>query len=230
MGSGVSKGYFVTGTDTGIGKTVVASGLIQALAQRGLKVAGMKPVASGCVETKSGWRNDDADRLMAAANVEASYSTVNPYAFEPAIAPHIAAQLQGNDISLEKILKCFNTLQTKADCVVVEGAGGWLVPLGSKLTMADVAAELGLPIIMVVGLRLGCLNHALLTIDAIQARGLEIAGWVANQVEPDFPALNENMATLSARISSPCLGQIPFLDNIATIGEIVSEKLYTDKL
>lgn len=197
------KGLFVTGTDTGVGKTRVAVALIHALRARGLRVAAMKPVAAGHVP---GELNEDVTALLQAANVAAAIRDVNPYAFEPAIAPHIAAQQAGVRIELDVIAEAFARLAAAADAVVVEGAGGWRVPLNEDADMADLAQRLGLPVVLVVGLRLGCLNHAMLTAESIAHRQVPWAGWVGNQIDPAMPFQAENVAALQACLPSPCLG------------------------
>ncbi len=204
------SGWFITGTDTGVGKTEVAVGLLDAFARAGHAVVGMKPVASGCRITPAGLRHADAERLLAASTVAAAYADVNPYAFAPAIAPHLAAAAAGVDIDLRRVASHFERLQRMAARVVVEGAGGWAVPLSERASMADLARELRLPVILVVGLRLGCLNHALLTVGAIQAGGARLAGWVANGIDPDFDCIAENVTTLTKRIAAPLLATIPY--------------------
>jgi len=203
------SGYFIAGTDTGVGKTAVSVALIHKLVEGGGKVAGMKPVASGCRNTALGLRNEDAEAMMSVASVPLDYELVNPYAFEPAIAPHLAAYESGQKIELEHIRDCFETIMAAADCVVVEGVGGWRVPLGRVITTEHMAKTLDLPVILVVGMRLGCLNHALLTVDAIARAGMELAGWVANQVDAGMARLEENIDTLCQRIEAPLLGHIP---------------------
>ncbi|MGH8226081.1 MAG: dethiobiotin synthase [Gammaproteobacteria bacterium] len=207
------KGFFVTGTDTEVGKTVVAAGLVHALAARGLRVAGMKPVASGGRETPAGLRNEDAEMLIAAANVAGDYAEINPYCFAPPIAPHIAAAEAGITIEADRILAAAKTLASRSDALVVEGVGGWRVPLAPDFDVAALAAALGLPVILVVGMRLGCLNHALLTAESIRASGCTFAGWVANEVDPAMERREENFVTLKAALAAPCLGRIPHLDN-----------------
>ncbi len=204
-------GWFVTGTDTEIGKTCVSTGLLAGLAQRGLKCVGMKPVASGCAKSVTGLRNDDAERLLASSSVSIDYEDVNPYAFEPAVAPHLAAQALGITIDLNRIQTHFQQLCATADWVVVEGVGGWLVPLNDEATVADLARLLGLPVILVVAIRLGCLNHALLTVESIKRTGLPLAGWVANQLNDEGALVQENIATLKRRIDVPLLGHLPCL-------------------
>jgi dethiobiotin synthetase len=206
----MSGGWFVTGTDTGVGKTRVARLLLEALARAGHTAAGMKPVASGCRVTAAGLRSDDALELMQASGAAADYADVNPYALASACAPHIAAREMGVEIQMDKILESFRRLQRKSPWVVVEGVGGWKVPLGERLTMAEVACALGLPVILVVGLRLGCLNHALLTAEAIRRAGIPLAGWVANRIDPAMTHVPENIATLEKIIAAPMLAQIPY--------------------
>jgi dethiobiotin synthetase len=201
---------FVTGTDTGVGKTRVAAALCAAFAARGLRVAAMKPVASGCVRTSVGLRNEDALALIAAANTPADYADVNPYAFEPAIAPHLAAAQAGTSIEESILDDARERLARHCDLLIVEGAGGWLVPLDARRCFADLAVRWRLDVIVVVAMRLGCLNHALLTQEAIAARGLRLAGWVANRVERDFEPLAENLAYLRTAIDAPCLGMLPY--------------------
>jgi len=203
--------YFITGTDTGVGKTTMSVALVRKLAQGGQRVVGMKPVASGCQRTPQGLRNSDAERLLAASSIDADYESVNPYAFEPAIAPHLAARDAGIRIELERIVDCYETLATTTDAVIVEGVGGWRVPLGRVITTEHLAKALNLPIILVVGLRLGCLNHALLTVAAIRDSGLPLAGWIANQVDPEMDRVQDNIASLVGRISAPLLGSVPFM-------------------
>lgn len=205
------KGFFVTGTDTGVGKTVISAALTRALVARGLRVAAMKPIASGSDPTPEGPRNPDALALMAAANVPAPYETVNPYCFLPPISPHIAARDSGTVIDLALLRQRFDSLAAAADCVIVEGAGGWLAPIGDSATMADLAAALSLPVLLVVGLRLGCLNHACLTRESVTARGVTFAGWLANAIDPNFERATENLATLTARLGGPPLARVPLL-------------------
>jgi dethiobiotin synthetase len=209
------RGYFITGTDTGVGKTVVTLGLMQCLQARGLRVAGMKPVASGCVGTAQGPRNEDALRLQRQSSLGLDYQEVNPYAFEPAIAPHLAADEAGVRIDLATIRTGFERLTARADRVCVEGVGGWLVPLNASQTVADLAGELGLEVILVVGIRLGCLNHALLTAHAIRGTDLSLIGWVANIPAPGVERVGENIAALQKRLNAPLLGTVPYLPEIS---------------
>jgi dethiobiotin synthetase len=206
----MSGGWLVTGTDTGVGKTLVSRLLLEALKRAGHSAAGMKPVASGCHVSAAGLRSDDALELMQASNAAADYTDVNPYALASACAPHIAAREMGVEIRLERILESFRRLQQKSPWIVVEGVGGWSVPLGERLTMAEVARALGLPVILVVGLRLGCLNHALLTMGAIRRADIPLAGWVANRIDPAMTHVLENIATLAQKIEAPLLAQIPY--------------------
>lgn len=201
----MTGGWFITGTDTGVGKTYIATSLLQTLTKRGERAVGMKPVASGCRATDLGMRSEDAEQLLAASAISADYADVNPYAFAPACAPHLAAAECGVEIQLQKIRDSFRRLQEKSSWVVVEGVGGWMVPLGERLMLADVARALRLPIILVVGLRLGCLNHALLTAAAIRQAQIPLAGWVANLIDPAMLRVAENIAALKARIEAPLL-------------------------
>lgn len=214
-----ARGCFVTGTDTGVGKTLVSQVLLHTLRRAHTAVAGFKPVASGCDHTPEGLRNADALALQAASSVALSYDTVNPYAFAPPIAPHLAAEQAGVNIDLDAIVRGIEAVD--ADRIVVEGVGGWLVPLNHRQSVADLAQTLGLPVVLVVGLRLGCLNHALLTAEAIRARGLELAGWVANQIDPAFVCCDENIATLQERLEAPPLLRLPWFDALPDPAELV---------
>nr|VFJ98853.1 MAG: dethiobiotin synthetase [Candidatus Kentron sp. LFY] len=207
----MSLDLFITGTDTAVGKTWVTLGIMAALQTSGASAIGMKPVASGCRSTKEGLRNEDAERLLHQSSVPTPYDLVNPFAFAPAIAPHIAAAEIGRDISLAKIASCYRALTGLADHCVVEGVGGWLVPLTATETVADLARHLGLPVILVVGIRLGCLNHALLSVGSIRQGGNRLLGWVANHTEPDMARSEENILTLETRIDAPLLATIPWL-------------------
>ncbi|NOS97364.1 MAG: dethiobiotin synthase [Methylotenera sp.] len=209
------QSYFIIGTDTNVGKTYVASALVQHFVQLGFKAVGMKPIASGCelnepseLGTTGELLNEDVTALINASNVKAPLNIVNPYHFAPAIAPHIAAQQVGVEINLDNIEAAYQQLSTLADVVIVEGAGGFLVPLNQTQTLADLAVQLKLPIILVVGMKLGCINHALLTVEAIKVRGLTLAGWVANQIDPEMPMFAENLASLKQRIVAPCLSVV----------------------
>ena len=201
--------YFITGTDTGVGKTLVAVSLTRALVARGLRVAVMKPVAAGTVKTPEGEFNDDALELLAASNVKASYEDVNPWLLRTAASPHLAARADGVTIRHERIAAAYGRLAAASDLVLAEGAGGWLAPISATETMADVAEKLALPVLLVVGLRLGCLNHALLTRDAVRARGLRFAGWIANKLQSEMPLANANVDTLSTRFGMAPLAVVP---------------------
>ena len=201
--------YFIIGTDTNVGKTYVASALVKHFAALGLKTIGMKPVASGCeLNEKSELINEDVTALISASNVSATLDLINPYRFAPAIAPHIAAQQVDVQIDLEVIQQAYTQLVCLADVLIVEGAGGFCVPLNKTQTLADLAVLLNVPMILVVGMRLGCINHALLTVEAIQARGLKLAGWIANEIEPNFTMFDENLSSLQQRIAAPCLSVV----------------------
>ena len=217
------RGYFITGTDTGVGKTAVTLGLMQRLQAHGNTVVAMKPVASGCEQTPGGLRNDDALRLQQQASIALDYAQINPCAFVPAIAPHIAAAQAGARIDLENIADKFQELMCLSDYVLVEGAGGWQVPLNESETLADLARRLGLDVIMVVAIRLGCLNHALLTAASIAAAGCTLAGWVANQLPPASEYAQENITALKSRLSVPLLGVLPIMPVVNA--RIVAEHL-----
>ncbi len=206
-----AQGIFITGTDTGVGKTVVAAALVRGLVTRGLRVAVMKPVASGSERTPAGLRNEDALTLMAASNVAAPYERINPYCFEPAISPHIAAKEAAITVDLARIQHNFDLLARASDLTVVEGAGGWLAPIGPCMSIRDLALALRLPVMMVVGLRLGCINHALLTKLAIEAHGAPFAGWIANAIDPSLERPAENLETLAGLLGTPPLAAIPAL-------------------
>jgi dethiobiotin synthetase len=203
--------YFVTGTDTDVGKTLVCCALLHGFAARGKRVVGMKPVAAGC---DAEGQNDDVRQLRMAGNVEVNYGQINPYCFPPAVAPHIAAREVNAEIQIPRIAAAYQELAVRADAVIVEGVGGFRVPLNARRDSADLAQELGLAIILVVGIRLGCLNHALLTVEAINSRGLTLAGWVANIIDAGMPMRDENIAALQQRIAAPLLGIVPYLPQV----------------
>jgi dethiobiotin synthetase len=206
----LARGVFIAGTDTEVGKTRIAVALVRALVGAGLKVAVMKPVAAGAVETADGLRNSDALDLIAAANVDNRYESVNPFCLAEPTSPHIAARSAGIRIDPAVIQHEYAKLAAASDLVVVEGAGGWLAPIGETTTMEDVARALSLPVLLVVGLRLGCLNHALLTAQAVRAAGLPLAGWIANHIQPQFAHVEDNIALLERRLPAPLLESVAF--------------------
>lgn len=212
-GPGIARGVFVAGTDTGVGKTLLACALLRGFAARGLRVAGMKPVAAGALRRGGAWRNDDVELLRAAGNVDVPSELVNPYCFAPPIAPHIAAQEAGAPIRMAVIGKSYARLARHADLVVVEGAGGLLVPLTRTCSVIDIPARLRLPVVLVVGLRLGCINHALLSVEALAARGLHLAGWIGNRIDPAMERTEGNLRTLRTRIKAPLLGVVRHVRN-----------------
>ncbi|MDP2369034.1 dethiobiotin synthase [Rhodoferax sp.] len=206
----MTRAWFVTGTDTGVGKTLVSAALLHALALHHPRVVGMKPVAAGAEPHGAGWANDDVLALRAASTVQVPPELDNPVLLPDPLSPHIAARRAGVTIDIDHIASCYRQLRTLADAVVVEGAGGFLVPLGEDSTGADLAQALALPVLLVVGLRLGCLNHSLLTLEAIRARGLVLAGWVANHIDPLMQAQDDNIAYLQRHLRAPMLARIPF--------------------
>lgn len=213
------RAFFVTGTDTGVGKTYAACALLRTASATGLSTLGLKPVAAGCEETDDGLRNEDALALMAASTVPLSYAQVNPFALRAALAPHVAAAQEGRRLRTAQVTGLVRgaLMQARADFTLVEGAGGWRVPLNEQETLADVARELALPVLLVVGLRLGCINHALLTVEAIRHDGLRLAGWIANAIDPQMAAREENIDTLRERLGAPLLGVLPY----GAAGELV---------
>jgi len=218
-----APGVLVTGTDTGCGKTEISLGLMCLLQRQGLSVLGMKPVASGAEVTPRGLRNRDALRLQRQGSFHVPYEQVNPWAFETPIAPHLAAESRGVAIELEPVRAAWRALAGLADRVVVEGVGGWRVPLGRDWSVSDLPRELGLPVVLVVGLRLGCINHALLSAESILASGVQLTGWVANCVDPSMPALERNLASLRRLMPSRWLGTVPFLQ--APTADLVASAL-----
>ncbi|SFP73470.1 dethiobiotin synthetase [Geopseudomonas sagittaria] len=225
----MSSAYFITGTDTEIGKTTVAAGLLHAARARGLSTAAAKPVASDCELTTEGLRNGDALALLGECSLALDYAEVNPFAFAPAIAPHLAAREVGVELTVAALLAPVQrVLERGADFTLVEGAGGWRVPLAGRESLADLAVALQLPVILVVGVRLGCINHAVLTAEAIARDGLTLAGWVANVVDPATSRLDDNLATLAERLAAPCLGRIPRLP--AATPAVVAGHLAVDAL
>ena len=214
--------FFITGTDTEVGKTTVAAGLLHAARQMGMSTAAAKPVASGCEQTAHGLRNEDALALLGECTLPMRYEQVNPVAFEPAIAPHLAALEAGIELSASRLAEPVREmLALQAAFSLVEGAGGWRVPLAGRENLSDLAVMLGLPVILVVGVRLGCINHALLSAEAIERDGLRLAGWVANIVDPATSRLEENLATLAERLPAPCLGRVPRLP-VATPAQVAA--------
>lgn len=208
----MAQAFFITGTDTDAGKTSVAAGLLCAAKQQGCSTLAMKPVASGCDMSTEGLRNSDALALIAQSTVQLPYTQINPYAFAPAIAPHIAAQEAGAELSVAGLYRAAQViLQEQADFTVIEGAGGWRVPISATEFLSDFAIALQLPVILVVGVKLGCINHALLSAQAILSDGLKLAGWVANVVDPNCARLAENLATLQQLMPAPCLAEVPHL-------------------
>ena len=208
----MSAAFFVTGTDTDVGKTTIAAGLLRAARLAGLSTAAVKPVASGCEDGVDGLRNSDALALLAECSLPLSYAEVNPFAFAPAIAPHLAAREAGVPLKVEALAAAVQAvLAQQADFTLVEGAGGWRVPLDGQATLAELPVALDLPVILVVGVRLGCINHALLTAEAIARDGLRLAGWVANVLDPQTSRLDDNLRTLTERLAAPCLGRVPRL-------------------
>lgn len=203
-------GIFLTGTDTEIGKTQVACALLNTFNKQNINAVGMKPVASGAECIDGQWHNEDALRLMKASSVQLSYDLINPYLFKTPASPHIAAAIEHKTINLDKVVDCYNLIEKQSGFVVVEGVGGWLAPLNEEQTVEDMALALQLPVVLVVGMRLGCLNHALLTANRIQQSGLKLAGWIANVIDDNFSFLDKNMNTLVTGINAPLIGQLKF--------------------
>jgi dethiobiotin synthetase len=220
------SGYFITSTDTDVGKTTVSLCLMKYFKAGGKTVTCMKPVSAGCVVTADGLRNDDAIVLMNESSIELPYEEVNPYAFEAPIAPHIAAQQTNTVIKLQTIKNHYTALAAKADVVIVEGAGGWLVPVNESQTMADVAAALELPVILVVGIRLGCLNHALLTANSIAESGLEFAGWIANHIDSKMLNQRDNIETLKSMMPAPLIASVSFCSSSADRALLIKSEIH----
>jgi len=206
----MNRGWFVTGTDTGIGKSLASATLLHALRARGLRAVGMKPLASGCESTSGGWRNEDALALQAASDPRPAYEDVNPFALPNPLAPELAAADAGIRVTLAPIVAAFERLSAQADAVVVEGVGGWAAPLSADLDQAGLARALDLPVVLVVGLRLGCINHARLTARAIEDDGLHLAGWIANDIDPAMARADDNFELLRQRLPVACWGRLPF--------------------
>lgn len=205
-----TRGVYVTGTDTGVGKTIASAALLHALRARGLRAIGMKPVASGCERIDGQWRNNDALALWNASSPQPDYADLNPYPLPDATAPELAARAAAVEIALTPIAAAYRRLASRADAVVVEGAGGWAAPLSARLDQGDVVRALSLPVVMVVGLKLGCINHARLTADAVVTAGIRLAGWICNDIDPALPQADDYFALLAPRIDAPCLGRLPF--------------------
>ena len=218
----IKKRYFIAGTDTDAGKTMVACALLAKARSQGLTTAAVKPLAAGCIDTKEGLRNDDAEQLLAQCTLPLYYEQVNPVAFMEPIAPHIAAQKQGQRMQVDRLTGFTSgVLMQGANFTLVEGVGGWRVPINERETLADLAIDLSIPVILVVGMRLGCINHALLTVEAIARDGLELAGWVANCIDPQMAELAANVDTLQHRVQAPMLGLVPNLSDINEASERV---------
>jgi dethiobiotin synthetase len=225
----MTAAFFIAGTDTDVGKTTVAAGLLHAARLNGLSTLGAKPVASGCDVTAKGLRNSDALALIAESSVKLPYEQVNPFAFEPAIAPHLAAREAGVALNVQGLLAPMrHILAQQADFTLIEGAGGWRVPLSGEANLSDLAMALKLPVILVVGVRLGCISHALLSAEAIARDGLHLAGWVANIIDPKTSRLEENLATLAERLPAPCLGRVPRIKGVSP--QAVAEYIQLDLL
>lgn len=208
------EGYFITGTDTGVGKTLIAAALLEVAKMQGQQVVGMKPVAAGCEHGSDRLYCHDSESLRRASNVQVSPALITPYAYAAPVAPHLAAEIEQRPIELGPIVAAFERLKNQSDFIIAEGVGGFVVPLGLDFDSTDLAHAFGLPVILIVGMRLGCLNHALLTQQAITAHGLEFAGWVANCIDPAMMLRDENIAALEQRLNAPLLGVVPFIDNI----------------
>ena len=203
---------FIAGTDNDVGKTLISQGLLELAQSKGLSCYALKPVATGCEETAAGLRNDDALKLMQSSTIKLSYQQVNPLAFKRAIAPHAAASKEQRNIDLQRLVGfCRGAMTHRADFILLEGEGGWRVPLNNRESMAQLPQQLSLPVILVVGVRLGCINHALLTVEAIKRDGVSLLGWVANHIDPNMQASEESVKTLELAINAPLLGVVPFM-------------------
>lgn len=207
----MEQGYFVTGTDTNVGKTIACLALMSCLQAQNDVVVGMKPIASGCILKQDKWVNEDALLLQKNSSIDVSYEKINPYSFDLPVSPHIAAKVLNQIIDFDHIKTTLNALKLITDKVIVEGVGGWLVPIDERRDISDLAAFLGLPVILVVGLKLGCINHALLSYEAIERRGLNCKGWIANHLERDLLCSSEIVATIESRLKIPLLGAIPLM-------------------
>lgn len=225
----MAHAYFIAGTDTDVGKTTIAAGLLAAARRKGWSTLAAKPVASGCTSSAQGLRNSDALALMAQSSIVLPYEQVNPYAFEPAIAPHVAARETGVLLEVGALQTAMEDLLAhQADFTLVEGAGGWRVPLSAQANLSDLAIALKLPVILVVGVRLGCINHAVLSAEAIVRDGLPLAGWVANVVDPHTSRLQDNLDSLVERLPAPCLGRVPWLERATA--QTVADHLHLELL
>lgn len=225
----MAKAFFVSGTDTDVGKTTAAAALLHAAACQGLSTAAVKPVASGCIRENQALRNSDAMTLWAQCTLPLSYAEINPFAFEPAIAPHLAAAEAGVELAVAEIHGAVQrVLAHNADLTLVEGAGGWRVPLSGQACLSDLARALKLPVLLVVGVRLGCINHALLSVEAIQRDGLSLAGWIGNTLDQQMARLDDNLAALNERIPAPCLGVLPRLARPEPV--LLANHLYLSEL
>jgi dethiobiotin synthetase len=218
----MNQSWFITGTDTEIGKTWCTLAFIQHFKNQGLRVAGMKPIAAGCYRSDVNLRNSDAEQILELSGLDVPYDWVNPYAFEPPIAPHIAAAQVGQSMQLEKIIEKYQQLATLADVVIIEGVGGWRVPINATQSLKDMVLAMNVPVILVVGLRLGCINHALLSAETILRDGCTLVGWIANSVAPNFEG-QSSIETLLERLEVPLLAQMPYLavQNIPQLAQAI---------
>ena len=215
--------YFVTGTDTGVGKTLITAALLHALAKTGLRVTGMKPIAAGAELIDGELWNEDVAMLAAASNTNLPRELTTPYLLREPAAPHIAAQLENVKLDMQQLLDCYQQIAQQSDCVIVEGVGGFCVPINDDVDTADLAVQLDLDVVMVVGLRLGCINHALLTAEAIKARGLNLVGWVANQIDVNMSHQQANLQALEQRLSVPLIGVVPWM--AAVSAQVAADKI-----
>ena len=215
--------FFVTGTDTGVGKTLITAALLHALAKTGLRVTGMKPIAAGAELIDGELWNEDVAMLAAASNTNLPRELTTPYLLREPAAPHIAAQLENVSLDMQQLLDCYQQIAQQSDCVIVEGVGGFCVPINDDVDTADLAVQFGLDVVMVVGLRLGCINHALLTAEAIKARGLNLVGWVANQIDINMSHQEANLQTLEQRLPAPLIGVVPWM--AAVSAEVAADKI-----